>query len=261
MLRRVHNPPVTMNWIRVDCYEPNGQEPNGSQKAFYKQDSFCKPRRRCPLHKPIRNREWLEVRKLMREDPSQLSKMNEHGWSSLTLSIYHIAPVDIIAEMMSILSHEEQVTLLSTPVPNGSRLCLHFAARYANDLEVMKVLTGAYPPALLVKSTDGLTPFDRAVYYRKDAEILQYLEQATKKQQDLENLQKYNKDLRYSILLACERCRDSDERSRDSEQSFIFGEIDGTVVLTQELYSYCKEREMISLFWNVLSYVGVNSIP
>lgn len=233
-----------MNWVRVDCYEPNGSH----------NDDICKPRSKCALHKLIRNREWVEVRRLMRDDPSQLSKTNSHGWSSVTLSIYHIVPVDILSEMMSLLSSEEIVAILSTPVPNGSRLCLHFAARYSNDLEMIKLLTEAYPQALLVTSNDGLTPLDRAVYYRKDAEILQYLQHATRKQQDLENLQNYNKQLRYTVLLACERTQILDQTS-------ALGNSDGANILTQELYWYCKEREMISLFWNVLSFVGVDSIP
>jgi ankyrin repeat protein len=157
------------------------------------------------------------------------------------------------------------VALLSTPVTSGSRLCLHFAARYTDNVEVIKLLTEAYPPALLATSTDGLTPLNRAVYYRKDASIIQYLEQATQRQQNFDRLQKYNQQLRYTVLLACEKStilcgRTTDDDSSSSEDTLV-DESNESNALTRKLYRYCKEREMISLFGNVLSYVGVHNVP
>lgn len=236
-----------MNWIRTDCYEPGGSQEEG--------DCSSMPRKRCPLHKSIRNRQWSEVTRLYREEPSRLCNINGHGWSSLTLALYHMAPVDLISEMLSLLSPEEQTTLLSTPVPNGSRLCLHFAARYSDSLDVIKLLVEAYPPALLAASDDGVTPLERAVYYRKDAEILHYLEGATKTHQDLVTLREYNRQLRYTILMACERSRN------DNHSCCILGGHADRSCLTLELYEYCKEREMIGLFWNVLDFIGVDSVP
>jgi hypothetical protein len=232
-----------MNWIRGDCYEPGISQ---------EEDYISIPRKRCPLHKLIRNRRWSEVTDLYRRDPSQINRINGHGWSSLTLALYHMAPVDIITEMLSLLSPGEQTALMSSPVPNGSRLCLHFAARYSDNLEVMKLLTEAYPAALLITSDDGVTPLERAVYYRKDAQILHYLERATKKHQDLVTLHKYNKKLRYTIVMAC-------EKSRNYNHSFFVEGHDQGLAL--ELYEYCKDREMIGLFWNMLGYVGVDSVP
>lgn len=237
--------PGNVNWVWVDLTEGI---------VSHQTDDDCRPRKKCTIHKPIRNRQWAEVRKMMREDPSLLVKTNDHGWSSLLLSIYHIAPIEIISEMISLLSPENLVALLSTPVTSGSRLCLHFAARYTDNVEVVKLLTEAYPPALLATSSDGLTPLNRAVYYRKDASIIQYLEQATRKQQNFDRLRKFNQQLRYTVLWACEKAR----IGTDSNRTFCNNESN---VLTVELYRYCKEREMISLFGNVLSYVGVHNVP
>ena len=246
--------PGNVNWVWVDLTQ--------GIVSHNTSDDECKPRKKCAIHKPIRNRQWAEVRKLMREDPSQLVKTNDHGWSSLLLSIYHSAPIDIISEMMCLLSPENLVALLSTPVTSGSRLCLHFAARYTDNVEVIKLLTEAYPPALLATSSDGLTPLNRAVYYRKDATIIQYLEQATRKQQNFDRLQKYNQQLRYTVLLACERFRIGSTCTDPSSSSNTFcDEVNESNVLALELYRYCKEREMISLFGNVLSYVGVHNVP
>lgn len=220
------------------------------------EDALGVPRKRCPLHKAIRNRQWSVVSGIIQTDPSQIGTTNGHGWSSMTLAIYHFAPLDTISEMLSLLSPQEQAKILSTPVPNGSRLCLHFAARYASNLETIMLLTEAYPAALLVASDDSVIPLERANYYRKDADILRYLELATKKQQDLVNLQKYNKSLRHTVLLACERYRNDQHPN-----NYYLEEADGNCLVACELYRYCKDREMIGLFWNVLGYVGVNSIP
>ena len=243
--------PGNVHWVWVDLTE------GGVSQT----DDDCKPRKRCVIHKPIRNRQWTEVRKLMREDPSQLVKTNDHGWSSLVLSIYHIAPIDIISEMMSLLSPENLVAMLSTPVTSGARLCLHFAARYTDNVEVIKLLTEAYPPALLATSSDGLTPLNRAVYYRKDASIIQYLEQATRKQQNFDRLQKFNQQLRYTVLLACEKKSKMIECPDQESCNTFCDELNESNALTLELYRYCKDREMISLFGNVLSYVGVQNVP
>lgn len=236
-----------MNWVRVDCYEPSGDCVSSS----------CSPsRRRCPLHKPIRQANWSEVSRIMRLDPSQILKQNSHGWSSMTLCLYHLAPPEVISEMLSLLSGEEQRSLLSTPVPNGSRLCLHFAARYADDLEVIKLLTEAFPAALLSPSDDGIIPVDRAIYYRKDAGILRYLEDATKRQRNIQQLRQFNQKLRYTVLLCCERsCQNSLMNGEGGEDSK-----DDTKPLAAGLYDICKDREMTGIFWNMLSYVGEANI-
>eukprot|EP00429_Kryptoperidinium_foliaceum_P001247 CAMPEP_0176015208 /NCGR_PEP_ID=MMETSP0120_2-20121206/7218_1 /TAXON_ID=160619 /ORGANISM="Kryptoperidinium foliaceum, Strain CCMP 1326" /LENGTH=184 /DNA_ID=CAMNT_0017348169 /DNA_START=183 /DNA_END=737 /DNA_ORIENTATION=+ len=180
--------------------------------------------------------------------------MNRYGWSSLTLAIYHVAPEDIISEMMGLLTDDQQQKLLSAAVPNGSRLCLHFAARYVDSLDIMRLLAESYPAALLVRSDDGVLPLDRAVYYRKDSQILRYLEEATQKQQDLVNLKRYNIKLRYTVRMACEKARQD-----STEAGVVKGQPEA---LVQDLYCYCKDREeMIGLFWHMLSYVGVDSIP
>ena len=219
-----------------------------------KEEDTCAPRKRCPLHKPIRDHDWSEVSRLIRVDPLQIIKANGCGWSSMTLALYHGAPVNIISDMLSFLSHKDQTALLSMKVPNGSRVCLHFAARYACHLEVIKLLTEAYPYALLLVSDDGVTPLDRAIYYRKDTEILRYLEVATKKQRNLANLKEYNDKLRLTVLMAC-------ERHRNDIPSGTCINPEDYPRLPSELYRYCKGREMIGLFWEMLEYVGVDSIP
>jgi hypothetical protein len=140
-------------------------------------------------------------------------------------------------------------------------LCLHFAARYATDVETVKLLAEAFPPALLIPSDDGIIPVDRAIYYRKDAKILHYLEKVTKQQRNREQLRYYNRTLRYTVILACQHAP-SYKRLQQHPWRVPRGEgEDEHVVLVKELYDYCKEREMMGIFWNMLSYVGVQSIP
>lgn len=210
-------------------------------------------KRRCPLHKLIRNHSWSLVSLQMKRDPSLICFYNNMGWSSLTLSIYHSAPPDIIFQMLSLISSDDRKALLSTPVPNGSRLCLHFAARFSSNLDVIKSLTEPYPCALLVKSNDGVTPLDRALYYRQDPEILNWLEAETQKQKDFYEKEKYNQGLRATVIKCC-------NSRRTQVWSFIdvpTNEADFVV----QIYGFFRDREMFSLFWNVLSYVGVHSIP
>lgn len=218
--------------------------------------SLKRSRQRQPLQKYIRKRSWSSVMTEILRDPSQIYLQNGVGWSSLILAIYHSAPCKVISKMLTLLSEDRRRYLLSTPVPTGSRLCLHFAARYSNSLEVIQLLTEPYPEALLAKSSDGVTPHERAVYYRKDTPILLWLEKETRKQKDLQNLQKYNQNLRNMVTLCCKsRWKDVKDGGIDTISSTTYG---GIVV---HLYVFTMEREMISLFWNILSYVGVQSIP
>lgn len=172
------------------------------------------------------------------------------------LAIYHSAPLEVISDMLGLVSYEEKVTLLSTPVPNGSRLCLHFASRYSSDLDVIKLITESYPHALLIKSDDGVTPLDRAHYYGKDATILNWLETKTKAHQDIYDIKRYNKELRYVVLNCC-KFRWSENNL--SEIDLTSATNDGDFVA--HMYGYTKERAMIGLFWKVLSYVGEQNIP
>jgi hypothetical protein len=208
----------------------------------------------CPLQKHIRNHSWPLVLSQIKQDPSQICHHNRVGWSSLILAIYHSAPPEIISEMLCLISYKERKTLLSTPVPNGSRLCLHFATRYSSNLEVIISLTEPYPRAVLAKSDDGVTPLDRAIYYRKDKEILNWLEAETQKQKESYEKECYNQKLRAIVVECCqsrwlEVCDDDDNKPTNGAE------------LVVQMYGYAKEREMISLFWSVLSYVGVHSIP
>ena len=156
----------------------------------------------CPLHKHIRNRSWTDqVLPLIKKDPSLIMITNRVGWSSLILAIYHCAPVDVIAEMLALVTNKERINLLSTPVPNGSRLCLHFVARFSDNLEVYKLITEPYPKALVVMSDDGNKPYDRALYYRKNNDILQYLETSTKR----EMVHVQNIKLRQVVLECCHK--------------------------------------------------------
>jgi len=220
----------------------------------FSDSSSAIPIKRCALHKNIRSHYWPVVLTLMHQDPSQICRQNSVGWSSLTLAIYHLAPLEIISAMLALVSYEEKASLLSTPVPNGSRLCLHFASRYSCDLEIIKLITESYPHALLVKSTDGVTPLDRAVYYRKDVLILNWLETTTQAQKVIYEINRYNQRLRDVIVECCEsrwsEIGGNDTISATSSVDFI-----------AQVFGYAKERAMISLFWDVLSYVGIHSIP
>ena len=336
-----------MNWIRTDCYEArttltttagsvggvdgglrlrsdseHGAEDDDCHQHYYSSWQQQPPtalesqtRRRtgkCPIHPLIRHRKWSEVTRVMKQDPSNyILQQNGQGWSSMTLCLYHSAPLEVISEMISLLSIDDQHTLLSTRIPNGSRVCLHFAARYATEVETIQVLTEAFPSALLMASDDGILPVDRAIYYRKDAAILHYLEQRTKQQRNVQLLKQFNTSLRYTVLLACEHyhhhqpqqqpqpqqwgdgsppnhhgnCQSVVQHSQDgfiAGRRGIFGipklviigsrEIDEDekqllprqqeqdLWLVKELYNYCKEREVMGMFWNVLSFVGVESI-
>jgi hypothetical protein len=172
------------------------------------------------------------------------------GWSSLVLAIYHSAPVEFIAEMLNLISEKEQEALLSKRVPNGSRLCLHFAARYSDNIEVFKLLIEPHPSALLAKSTDGSRPVDRAIYYRKDCRILEYLSNATDKEMILANNQK----LRRLIIQCCEK----NWMRRRQALSSIASVDENDFILV--LYGYLSEREMMGVFWNTLSYVGAPTV-
>lgn len=219
-------------------------------------DSSADPPRkpRCPLHKNIRSHRWPTVATLMHHDPSQICRHNSVGWSSLTLAIYHLAPPEIISAMLALISHDQRASLLSTPVPNGKRLCLHFASRYARDLEVIRLIAESYPHALLVKSNDGVTPLDRAVYYRKDGEILSWLGKKTEAQKAIYEIERYNRRLRDVVVECCEvRWANIGDRDGISE--------DNAVDFVSQVYGFAKERAMIALFWDVLSYVGIHNIP
>lgn len=262
-----------MTWIRTDCYTPtsssptlrrrveeSGQEESSSfVEVFSNDESTCSqppPVRCCPLHKHIRNKAWSAVTAYMREHPSDISHQNRVGWSSLVLAIYHDAPTEIIAHM---LAHaEERNKLLSTPVPNGARLALHFAARFSKDLEIFKLLVEAYPLALAVPSTDGNRPLDRAIYYRKEVKILKYLQDETKQQVLLIN----NEQLRQIVLECCGNCWSTILRNNSGnwhhwQQQQVPRLKDEDLQFVLQFYGYTKEREMDSLFRNVLSYVGI----
>jgi hypothetical protein len=222
------------------------------------QESSFGTNRCCPLHKHIRNKVWTAVMSHIREHPSHIGWQNRVGWSSLILAIYHSAPLEVIAEMLALLSPDEQNRLLSTPVPNGARLTLHFAARFCHELEIFKVLVEPYPLALAVPSTDGSRPLDRAIYYSKDANILQYLEQETKQQV----LSINNEKLRHFIMKCCQECWSKQQQQQQEQQQQQQGGTAGSnedknLQFIVNLYGYSKEREMINLFRDVLSYVGI----
>eukprot|EP00980_Cylindrotheca_fusiformis_P030765 scaffold25406_cov117-Cylindrotheca_fusiformis.AAC.4 len=248
-----------MTWIRADCFTPTS---SSLRRAETEEDSSCtvlmivdfdnqEPRQvhqRCSLHKHIRNKAWSAVAAHIRDHPCDISKHNRVGWSSLVLALYHNAPVEVIADMLSLVQPDERHRLLSTPVPTGGRLSLHFAARFAQDLEVFKILVEPYPLALAVPSTDGNRPLDRAIYYRQDAQILQYLQDQTKKQLRLIN----NDKLRQVVLECCDTCW-----TRQQQVGFVARGKDEHFQFVLQFYGYTKEREMIGLFENVLSYVGI----
>jgi ankyrin repeat protein len=262
-----------MTWIRTDCYTPTNirreteQESlslevhvtstnsEGEQESSIGNNSSSISYRRCPLHKHIRNKAWLAVTSHIREHPSHIGRQNRVGWSSLILAIYHNAPLEVIAEMLALLSPDEQNRLLSTPVPNGARLSLHFAARFSHELELFKLLVEPYPLALAVPSTDGSRPLDRAIYYSKDAKILQYLEQETKQQVLLIN----NEKLRHFIMDCCQECwsKQQQQQQQQQQRGTAGSKEDKNLQFILNLYGYSKEREMINLFRNVLSYVGI----
>jgi len=215
---------------------------------------FVPERSRCPLHKHIRKHVWQLVLSTMQHDPSQICQQNSVGWSSLILAIYHSAPFEIIAAMFTLTSCKERTSLLSTPVPNGLRLCLHFATRYSSDLDVIQLVTECYPHALLVKSNDGVTPLDRAIYYRKDALIVSWLDTKTTAQKTIYEIDRYNEKLRDEVVNCCES-RWSEIASNEYPSSGNNGDF------IAQVYGFSKERAMIALFVDILSYVGIHSIP
>ena len=204
------------------------------------------PGAKNPLHKLIRARSWKLVLPLIRSDPAQILHTNRVGWTSLILSIYHNAPADVIAEMLALVSEADRKELLKTPVPNGSRLCLHFVARFSDNLEVYKLITEPYPKALIVASEDGVRPIDRATYYRKEADILNYLEMATEK--ELHRLR--NQKMQQTVLECCQHLTMvgyKDERILNETSDIMF---------ILDIYSYLRDREMDDIFCEITSYVG-----
>ncbi|KAL3937735.1 MAG: hypothetical protein SGBAC_007215 [Bacillariaceae sp.] len=186
-------------------------------------------------------------------NPHHIGQLNRMGWSSLILAVYHDAPVFLIAEILSLISEHERRALLSTPVPNGARLCLHFCARFSTNVETFRLLVEAYPLALVVPSADGNRPLDRAIYYHKDTQILRYLEETTKKQMAfIDNIK-----LRRVILDACALQLIRMQRlSMLNNKPFIL-QVDDKTKFVLGIFGYAKERAMIGLFWEILSYVGI----
>ena len=241
------------------------QRTTDTVEDYWNGDGMVKKRKHCPIHKLIRSQNWPAVIELAKRNPSLITEVNGVGWSSLILAIYHMAPTEVIAEMLDSLAIYDAGNdtennantaerLLSQTVPTGNRLCLHFATRFCSSLDVLQLLVDAYPRALLHKSDDGSTPLDRAVYYRKDKSILKWLESATKAEQSIYDLEEYNHQLRNMIWKACKvnhiYYRRHQRSPVNSETQFVLG-----------LFSYTKEREMIGLFQTVISYVGVRRIP
>jgi hypothetical protein len=258
---------------------------------------------RCPaLHKVIRTRCWERVHDAIQRDPRTVRQCNRHGWSALLLAIYHGAPDWIIQAMLlsQQLSSPTSSTkrtrqrgdgdppphstvnvtdLLSRAVPNGKRLCLHFAARYTDDLHIFQLLVEPYPTALLTRSDDGMVPLDRARFYQKDAAIIDYLQQQMTAEQNRVDLQSYNHILRETVVACCaaayamsrtgggvptigpagssNRNKKHDDDNDDDD--------DGTktnVALVRRLYRHAQERGMPGLFRHtILDYVGVHRLP
>ncbi|CAJ1959677.1 unnamed protein product [Cylindrotheca closterium] len=240
----------TSDYMAVsDSYAEQYYSSNSPNSANQSNNRLMK----CPLHKHIRNKAWPTVSTFIQKNPQQIGQLNRMGWSSLILAVYHDAPVSVIAEMLSLLTPDERRALLSTPVPNGARLCLHFCARFSSNVETFRLLVEAYPLALVVPSADGNRPLDRAIYYHKDTEILRYLEETTKKQLAFID----NIELRRVILDACALQWNRMQSSNNKPFHFILPVVDDKTRFVMDIFGYAKEREMIGLFWEILSYVGI----
>jgi len=208
-------------------------------------------RNRCPLHKEIRQKEWPVVLERVRKDSSLIFIMNSVGWSSLTLAIYHGAPPELIMEMLALSPSQDLHKLLSTPIPTGRRLVLHFAVRFCKTLEVIQAIAEPHRRALLHKSEDGVTPLDRARYYRQDASILDWLTRATEQEERKWLRQKQNKRLQQEVRCCCHILYKSGDRQEFPSQ------LDDGARFVVSLFSYMEEREMKLLFEEILAYVGI----
>jgi len=243
-------------------------------------------KRRSPVHKQIREKNWSVVSRQIRNDPSLISDINGVGWSSLTLAVYHKAPTYIIAEMLEFADHHDNnneecefsysfndginnnnnqkkttEVLLSKSVTSGNRLCLHFAACYCDSLEVVQILAEAWPRALLHKSRDGYTPLDRAKHYDKDDKMLNWLEERTKEEKQTYALEQYNCLLKQCVLNACEEHYTQKIIRGLGRPTATFRLLEGDIQFVVDLYIWTKEREMIGLFQSIMSWVGVYKIP
>jgi hypothetical protein len=177
-------------------------------------------------------------------------------------------------------SPRERTDLLSRALPNGRRLCLHFAARYSDDLHIIRLLVTAYPPALLLRSDDGGTALDRAKFYQKDTAIIDYLERATTAEQDRVSLSSYNRTMRATVVWCCSVLNtnnnsknhvhddndandddDNDNNKGDGDNNNKDDDDNNNIVFVSRLYQHAKEREMPGLFRTVLDYVGVHRLP
>ena len=123
------------------------------------------------------------------------------------------------------------------------------------------MLVEAYPLALVVPSADGNRPLDRAIYYHKETEILRYLEESTKKQLAfIDNIK-----LRRVVLDACalqwnriqRMKRVAEGNDEEEKMKLMQSNMDDKTKFVLDIYGYAKEREMIGMFWEILSYVGI----
>lgn len=202
---------------------------------------------RCPLHNSIRHHKWDEVLHLIDQQPDWIRRRNRMGWSSLILAVYHQAPTAVIERILRPTPSTNNSDLLALPVPNGSRLCLHFAARYTDDLATLQSIVEGYPAALLQPSADGVRAVERAQYY--DKSFHSYLVTATAQEQARADRHQYNQRLRRMVALCCaRRCCSGGVQQQQTPKD---------LELVLQLYRFAKEREQHCLFGAVLEYVGV----
>lgn len=303
-----------------ECHNEESESRQQQQQQQRTNSSNSNKQKACrPLHKAIRKHEWDKVMRTIPHlnDPALIARVNGVGWSSLTLAIYHAAPLSVLSAMMMALlcitnnkqkdkqQHSLQaekqesvlVTLLSTPVPNGKRLPLHFAVRYYDTLEAIQLLVEPYPRALLARSEpDGNTPLDRAIYYRKDASVLQWLKKETQQQELALQRETMTRLLQQEVRQCCElrheeqvvqkqrrllqqqqqvrKCcnlirheqQQPSERQTTTTTTTNADDDDDIITTTNDedaaadfcvqIYSYATERELMGLFDEIVSYVG-----
>jgi ankyrin repeat protein len=169
----------------------------------------------APLHRACSDRNCSVdlIRQLIDEDPKALTKQDSEGWTPLHLACLHhrnspeilhclldrcppeaiglsnshgFTPlhdacmwglsIEIIRRM--ILMHPKALRMLTNEFGDSP---LHCACdSFRPSLDVIQLLASECPIVCLLNNSDGRTPYDQAVYFRRPAEALDFLLEATK---------------------------------------------------------------------------------
>ncbi|GMH93504.1 hypothetical protein TrVE_jg510 [Triparma verrucosa] len=211
----------------------------------------------CPLHKLIRDAAksardnptktpdastMSEIVKHLRSKPNDVLSLNGVGWTPLHLALYHRLSYSLIDLLLTSLPPSLRPILCSTRTLKCSRLPLHFASRFIDDIRIYELLQSLHPSGVLEKCSNEVTPVERAKVNKKDLRIISFLSNEEKKQMVIWRRKRRNLDLKYEAISCMDRKWEEEGSETKDFRVFVYG--------------YCKERE-IGLFRDIISYIGV----